>query len=267
MSVNNKRVIVSMTSYPGRISNVIKSIFFLLIKQIRKPDEIHLWLSVEEFPNKEKDLPEDLNTVLNHEKVFLHWLPKNTYVHKRHEIFKQTGDADCVFLIDDDVRYSDDLIQRVMETHSKFPNCIVCYNRYPKHKYAGRRIIYWLPLPEKEPKANWNRWCGQSMIPSKLYPKEILDDAHQEVRNRTSPISDECWFQPWTVLYEIPIFHLNYGWVTDIDPKIKKESGIVGWSHQREANGYERRDNWLYSVLSNIPELLEKYKRLFNYGN
>ena len=97
--------------------------------------------------------------------------------------------------------------------------------------------------------------------------KEILDDAHQAVRDRTSPISDECWFQPWTVYYDIPIFHLRYGWGIDIDPKIKKESGIVGWSHQIESNGLERRDNWLYSVLSNIPELLEKYKRLFNYGN
>ena len=57
----------------------------------------------------------------------------------------------------------------------------------------------------------------------------------------------------------------DYGWGTDIDPKIKKERGIVGWSHQREANGLERRDNWLYGVLSNIPKLLEKYKRLFNY--
>ena len=34
----SERVIISMTSYPARISNVGKSIYFLLTKQIRKPD-------------------------------------------------------------------------------------------------------------------------------------------------------------------------------------------------------------------------------------
>ena len=60
---------VSMTSYPGRITNVGKSIYLLLNKQTVKPDEIHCWLSIEEFKNKETDLPKDLLTILNHEKV------------------------------------------------------------------------------------------------------------------------------------------------------------------------------------------------------
>ena len=262
----SEKVIVSMTSHKGRITNVAKSIYLLLMKQTRKPDEIHLWLAEPEFPNKEKDLPSDLDAILYADGVFLHWLPENTYVHKRHEIFKYTTDNDCVFLIDDDVRYSNNLIQRVMETHAKFPNCIVCYNQYAKHQYKGRRILYGASAQEKEPKANWNRWCGQSMIPSKLYPKEILDDAHQKVRNKTSPISDECWFQPWTVLYDIPIFHLNYDWGTDIDPKKGKNTGIVAFSHKKDANGYEKRDNWLYAVITSYPKIFEKYKRLFNYG-
>ena len=88
------KIVVSMTSYPGRIMNVGKSIFLLLKKQTIKPDEIHLWLSIEEFPNKEKSLPEDLNLIIEKcDDVFLHWLEKNTYVHKRHEIFKFIEDA------------------------------------------------------------------------------------------------------------------------------------------------------------------------------
>ena len=68
-------------------------------------------------------------------------------------------------------------------------------------------------------------------------------------------------------LPKIPIFHLSYGWGTDIDPSIKKEHGIVGWSHQKEANGLERRDNWLAAVLDAIPKLKEKYIKLFKYGS
>jgi hypothetical protein len=32
------------------------------------------------------------------------------------------------------------------------------------------------------------------MIPSAIYPKEILSDENQKIRNNTSPVSDECWF-------------------------------------------------------------------------
>lgn len=261
-----ERIIVSLTSYPKRITNVAKSVFYLLSKQTVKPDEIHLWLSTEEFKNKEKDLPKELAQLLEVGALQLHWLPKNTFVHKRHEYFKIANDNDLVFLIDDDVKYSDNLIETVIKTHNKFPNCIICYNRYPAHVYKGKHIIYGKELHETAPQVNKIRWCGQSMIPAKLYPKECLTDEHQRIRDKVDPVSDECWFQPWIVYNDIPILHLDYDWGTDIDPNIKKEHGIAGWSHQKEANGLERRDNWLYGVLSSIPKLLEKYQRLFNYG-
>lgn len=259
------RILVSMTSYPGRISNVGRSIFYLLKKQTLPPDEIHLWLSKCEFPNGLNSLPADLQVISKHNKVKLHWLERNTYVHKRHEIFKQTTD-ELVFLIDDDVRYNDKLIETVVSYHKRFPNCMICYNRYPYHKYNGRRIIYGKGVIEHAPQVNLVRWCGQSMIPSNLYPKLILDDAYQEIRDKTSPVSDECWFQPWTVLYDIPILHLGFDWGVDIDNTISKWNGLCKSSHFVEPNGYERRDNWLFAVVSSYPALLEKYKRLYNYG-
>lgn len=259
------RIIVSMTSYPKRITNVGKAIYLLLTKQTVKPDEIHLWLAVPEFPNKENDLPNDVRMVLNMDKVFLHWLPKNTYVHKRHEYFKIAKDSDCVFFIDDDVRYNDKLIESVMNVHRKYPNCIVCYNHYNPHKYKGRKIIYRNCQYNNGLYINKFRWCGQSMIPAKVYPKEILKDEIQQIRDKTSPISDECWFQPWVVYYNIPIYYLNFNWGTEIDKTIKKSNGLVKFSHKKESNGYERRDNWLYAVLTAFPKLMDKYNLEFNY--
>lgn len=259
------RVIVSMTSYPKRIANVAMSIFLLLTRQTRKPDEIHLWLSIEEFPNMEESLPEDLRAVLNHERVFMHWLLKNTFVHKRHEIFKIASDNDCVFLIDDDVRYDDNLIASVMLVHNEHRDCIVCYNNYNPHEYDGRHILYRNNKLGAGPHINKVRWCGQSMIPAKVYPKNILDDSHKDIRSKTSPVSDECWFQPWVVYNDIPIYYLSFGWGTDIDPDNGKNKGLVAWSHQKDENGYEKRDNWLWSVLSAYPDILNKYKREFNY--
>lgn len=261
------KIVVSMTSYPGRIMNVGKSIFLLLKKQTIKPDEIHLWLSIEEFPNKEKSLPEDLNLIIEKcDDVFLHWLEKNTYVHKRHEIFKFIEDA-YVFLIDDDVRYADNLIETVVRKAKQYPNTIVCYNRYDQHRYVEKHILYGNPTPvDSPPFINKYRWCGQSMIPSNIYPKECLTKENQEIRDITSPVSDECWFQPWIVKNDIPIVYCKYGWGDDIDPSNGKKKGLVAWSHQKDENGYERRDIWLNNVLKEYPEIMQKYIKLFNYG-
>lgn len=261
------KILVSMTSYPGRIANVYKAIGLLLTNQTQQPDEIHLWLAKSEFPQLEQSLPKELQAILKLPTIFLHWLDKNTYVHKRHEIFKIAPSDACVFFIDDDVRYNDNLIKTVMAKHAEFPNAIICYNLYSTHKYRGRRILYENISFKAGPHINKNRWCGQSMIPVNVYPKESLSPENQAIRDRTSPISDECWFQPWIVYNNIPIFYFAFGWGIDIDPNNGKCKGLCKYSHEKESNGYERRDNWLYAVLQAYPEFMKKYQHEFNYGN
>lgn len=261
----NERIIVSMTSYPKRITNVGKAIYFLLTKQTVKPDEIHLWLAEPEFPNREKDLPNDLNQIIEiSDNIFLHWLPKNTYCHKRHEIFKQTTNNDCVFLFDDDVRYNDCLIETVMKDHNRFPNAVIDYEYYAVHAYNGRKILYPNARDYSKPSINI-RWCGQSMIPSKVYPKECLTVEVEKIRDEICPICDESWFTPWLVANDVPVFCEHFGWGEDLSKDINKWQGLCSTTHQREANGYEKRDNWLNKVLHTFPKLLTIYKEKFNY--
>ena len=263
---DKSRIIVSMTSYPARIKNVPVSIFALRKQQTLPPDEIHLWLAIPQFPNKEADLPKELILMAKAGLVTIHWLEKNTYVHKRHEIFKTTTN-ECVFLIDDDVIYDKNLIKMVMDVHDKYPDSIVCYNHYDKHRYKGKHILYGEYCQHNGLYVNQYRWCGQSMIPSSIYPKEVLTSDYQAIRDDSSPISDECWLQPWIVFHDIPIYYLNFGWGTDIDPATGKNTGIVSWSHQKDKNGYERRDIWLNNVLQKIPHLYTKYKVTFHYDS
>lgn len=261
-----EKIVVSMTSYPARITNVSKSIFLLLCKQTMPPDEIHLWLSVEEFPNKEKDLPDDLCLLCSTNKhVFLHWLPKNTFVHKRHEIFKIVDDDTCVFLLDDDVKYDPELIRAVMFVHNQRKDMIVCYNVYNDHTYDGKRMIHKRSRLEGGPFVNKIRWCGQSMIPAKIYPKKVLTNEMQELRDKLDPVSDECWLQPFIVENDIPIYFLKFGWGTNIDPKIDMWKGIGYHTIKAEADGLSKKDKWLNAVLHAFPNILEKYRRLFNY--
>ena len=263
---NTGKILVSMTSYPGRIKNVGMAIFLLLTKQTKQPDEIHLWLAEPQFPNKEADLPMDLRKVLAHPKVVLHWTQKDTYCHKRHEIFHYCHPNDCVFIIDDDTFHKDTLISTVMEYHTKYPNAVISYNNGTLHQYQGKHILY-NASPNGGPYTNLGRINGNSMFPAHIMPKEVYSYDYANQRDYCTPICDESWITPWLVYYDIPIIWLNFGWGTEIDPEhIKLMDGLVSQTHQIESNGLERRDNWLSNVLDTFPFIKEKYVRLFHYG-
>ena len=259
-----ERIIVSMTSYPKRIVNVGKAVYYLLTKQTVKPDEIHIWLAEPEFPNREKDLPEDLQAMIEHPQVFLHWLPKNTYAHKKHEYFKIGKSGDCVFLVDDDVRYADDLIEQCMKGHASYPNSIIAYNRYSRHIYQGMKIIYNDIGPCNTPRLD-TRLCTQCMIPFSVYPQDALAKENQELRDKICPVCDETWLNPFIVRDAVSILHLNYGWGIDISKEATHYVGLCIYTHQKEANGYERRDNWLKAVLDAFPDIKKIYQNKFGY--
>ena len=57
-----KQIIVSLTSYPERINSVTETLI-PIFNQTVPPDQVVLWLSREQFQNKEKDLPSELRTL------------------------------------------------------------------------------------------------------------------------------------------------------------------------------------------------------------
>lgn len=115
-------VIASLTSYPARINHVwlaIKSI----ILQTYKPDRIILWLAEEQFPTRE--LPSNL---IDLQKCGLEikWV-KDIYGHKKYRVpVMEQKKNEVVITFDDDIIYSPKCIERLMETHKKYPNTLIC---------------------------------------------------------------------------------------------------------------------------------------------
>ena len=71
-----KKIIISMTSWPKRISNLVPVINSLLNQTI-EPDLIELNLCILEFPNKEKNFPEELKKMINEKKkIEINWVQK-----------------------------------------------------------------------------------------------------------------------------------------------------------------------------------------------
>ena len=126
---NEEKAIISLTSWSARINTVSKTIFSLL----KMCPEFHivLVLSEEEFPKKEKELPENLMLIVNSDLIELLWVFKNTKAFKKvlHTIDKYrdvpviSADDDCIYLCN----YAEILYN--MWIGNK--DCSVCFNGRP----------------------------------------------------------------------------------------------------------------------------------------
>ena len=136
-----KKIIVSLTSWPKRIFNVATVINSLLNKKIN-PDLIELNLSILEFPNKEKNLPNDLNLLIKKNKIIeINWIQKNTGGFKKiiPTIQKFYGMNYYLLSVDDDWIYTKRYIETMIYNIEKYNSDSFCLG---KSKVIGNRMIY-----------------------------------------------------------------------------------------------------------------------------
>lgn len=118
----NEIVTASLTSYPARINFVWLAIKSIML-QTYKPDRIVLWLGEEQFPSKE--LPENLKNLQRYG-LEIKWC-KDIYGHKKYCIpVMEQKSNEVIITFDDDIIYSPHCIERLMDTHMRFPHCLVC---------------------------------------------------------------------------------------------------------------------------------------------
>ena len=101
---NNEKAIISLTSWKARINTVSKTLFSL-IKQC-PGFHIVLVLSEEEFPQKEKELPDDLMVFVENELIELLWVYKNYRSFKKiFPVIDKYRNSYFLFTVDDDKYY------------------------------------------------------------------------------------------------------------------------------------------------------------------
>lgn len=121
-----QKIVLSLTSYPERIktvNQVIESLFM----QKEQADEIVLWLSIQEFPNKYKDIPEELKCLIGKNKFRIEWVDGNIKSHKKYFYALQNRE-NITITIDDDMRYSSLMVSTLMDSYRKHPYAISARN-------------------------------------------------------------------------------------------------------------------------------------------
>lgn len=196
-----KDVIVSLTSHPGRIATVNQCIETLL-KQTYPPKSILLWLSQEQFPNREKDLPAKLVELQN--AVFkICWTKDDLKPHKKYFYTVQENPDLPVIIVDDDVMYDTRLVERLMLSYRKHPDCVSCMRanlilfnkRGALRRYEnwtlGYKALLDIPTYQLLPTG-----VGGVLYPPHSIPKEAFD---KNVIFETCLLCDDMWLKFMTM--------------------------------------------------------------------
>ncbi len=140
-------LIVSFTSYPPRINSVhlvVESLF----KQTMHPDEVILYLSLEEFPETEDNLPDTLRELVGKRGFRIEWVEGNLKSHKKYYYALQQHREDTVITVDDDTVYAESMISDLVNECQRFSYAI-----------SARRVR--IVLKQENRLEYYRKWDGQ----------------------------------------------------------------------------------------------------------
>ena len=189
------KVIVSLTTYPPRIGT-INQVVESLMRQTRRPDEIVLWLSREDFPVG-YELPKNLEYVISRG-LRVEYVEGNIKPHKKYFYALKEHPEDIVVTVDDDAIYPPNLLEELYSFHLRFPECVVATRVRLIKTTDGMRLC---------PYSEWLNETGcigrpcYGLLPiglgGVLYPPHVL---HDEVFNKQAILdlcvnADDIWLK------------------------------------------------------------------------
>jgi len=124
-TINNKspKVIITLTSFPGRI-NRVWLVIETILRQSQKPDRIILWLSKEQFTSINQ-LPIRLISQTN-KGLEIRFVDGDLKSHKKYYYTLKEFPDDIIITIDDDILYPSWMIEDLITASIKNPQSVVC---------------------------------------------------------------------------------------------------------------------------------------------
>ena len=255
----DKKLIVTLTSFPERIKEVHLGITTLL-NQTLKPDMIILWLAEDEFPNKEKDLPQAL---LNLQKygLTIRWC-ENLKSYKKIVPALLEYPDDILVTADDDLFYRKDWLELLYKSYEQNPDYL--YGHRIKEiltvKEGQNVTAKYLDMPVNSQTENKNylatSGAGLLFPPGSLYK----DAARSELFMNLAPQGDDLWL--WAMA------ELNNKKVKLVDGHINKlyyinpfrDFELVNAKTLYSSNKLGMNDTQLQAILEYYPELQKRLK-------
>ncbi|MCI2235399.1 glycosyltransferase family 2 protein [Helicobacter sp. CaF467b] len=248
-------VIVSLTSYPKRIP-YIKYAIYTLLNQNVKPYRVVLWLSKEEFPNKEKDLPQELLEFVK-KGLEIKWCDQNLYSYKKLIPSLKEFSNSIIVTADDDILYPKDWLEKLYRAYKKDPNFIHCHRAhritFDKQNHV-KPYMEWEHLIENKSTVpsflNFQTGGGGVLYPKNCFFEDIL---REDKFMQLSPRADDIWFWAMALLKGTKINVVENN-VNKIQSSFMDFDEVGHLFSKNEKNN----DLQLNAVFESYPELKER---------
>ncbi len=191
-------IIISLTSYPKRINEVMYSIYSLFNQNL-KADCIILWLAEKEFPNHEADLPEELLKFKEYG-LTIKWCDSLKSYKKLIPSLNEFPDS-LIVTADDDLYYPEDWLSKLYNHHKKYPKDIVTHRarriRFKNGKL--RKYKEWMVCENEEDASFLNFFTagGGTLFPPYSLSEQINQ---QHIYNKICPTGDDIWFWAMAII-------------------------------------------------------------------
>ena len=259
--ITNDTLLVSVTSYPARIGGIYEVLLSLLDQSYNITlYQCFLTLAKEEFNNGKKDLPLNVQKLINNGWIKLIWY-HNIFSHKKLMPIIQKYPENDVLIVDDDIKRIHSFIDIFQKDHKLYPYDIICGNvayYFDKDiKLKRMRGFKNINSGEINPVPNI---IFQTARPANgfggvLYPKHTFSDKrffNETLFMNISPTSDELW---------------QYAFII-IENKILRQSSIIIDSSINIIENSQKLETSLfkvnrdkYSLINDkLIKLFEEYK-------
>jgi hypothetical protein len=226
--------IVSLTTYGDRVNELQYTLYSLVLQNVR-PKAIYVWLDKDTFT--EEKLPLDLLLFKKFNIYFKFTKDLRSYT-KLIPQLTETPNSNVV-VCDDDIFYHRKWLEKLIDTHKKHPDEVICHIAHEIKKESNNEL---------KPYNNWKHNIQNSYNSSKLYfpcgvggviwNLELLfkDYNKFELFTSFSPLADDVWFYFMAYLNgkKVRIVHKPFNRLKYID--IYKEYGLNNKSTLQSEN-------------------------------
>ncbi|MBR6412867.1 MAG: glycosyltransferase family 2 protein [Alphaproteobacteria bacterium] len=248
-----KDVIISLTTYPGRILYVYDAVMSLLNQNL-KVDKVILYLGADKFPNKEADLPMRLLDLVG-DYFEIHWVEKDLRSYTKLIPALLEYPENIIVTGDDDILYPRNWLRKLLVSYLKYPKDIHCH-RVHKIIYKDGQIapyMRWKHEVNKSKESGINPDYFLTGVGGVLYPPHSLDAEvlNKEAFTRLSPTADDIWF--WAMALKKGT---RIRCIENANPKLS----YVACTQEKESlltqnNQQGQNDIQLQNVLQAYPEI------------
>lgn len=200
----NKKIIISLTTYPKRMK-MIHLVLDSLFEQTIMPDKVVLYLSEEQFDNKETSI--DFSCYFE-KGLDVRWCKDDLKSHKKYFYALQEFADDIVITVDDDVSYSKYMVEELLRYYQIYPKAILARRGHLITAKSENTISDY---------ENWWGECSNYMgiprmdicatgIGGILYPPHIMPQETFNVENIKEHCfyADDIWLKVMQLINSVP---------------------------------------------------------------